>query len=466
MNQRCFELLASQPEWEEKCLHDCANIDSLPDDFKAVKEESRAWSFYARLLSTLTAWPKAFSKDDVATVAKNGRENKGKGLSGVKAYPGLVSKMAYGKASSPEEKWMRFSSPAPSLLDSLPAGTLLLKVDVELRTPFFSRDDNPFYPTENNLKRHVVFDAPYLAASSIKGLMRWAYRMTKKNLNDDAHAKILFGVCDDTSEDVSMFRKDDEAISLQGALRCYPLFWQGNLGLETINPQDRETGAGTNPIKYEVLRSGKGSLYFLLASLPKRPVSKDLLTSFLDALEWLLQYGGLSAKSSAGWGSVRICSCNAALRGRTLPKSQKEREKEEAEKQKKLKLLEEQKKQAQKASSDKENGQNALLSLGHPVTEKDMPRFSKAMLMALLGLTDRKLKMKKNELPALLEEERKRLMAEASETDSSESQASAVPQEKEVFEERMENSTKWLWPTNGVVSFEDFKRILLSMIPA
>ena len=285
-----FEFLSSAKEWEDSCRgSDTANIDRIPDAFKP--KTGTAWTYPAQLLATLKAWK------DLASLAQNGGE---RGL--VKGYPAIVDKCS--TESSKSGAWTNLTDPKPELLDRLPQGCVLLRFDFTLESPFYSRDDMPFYPTDNALKRHKVLDAPYLAASGIKGLLRWASRMRRASLQDDDSDVFLFGsMREGSAED------DGGPAGTAGMLFCYPLFFSGGLlGLETINPQDRETGAGSVPVKYEVVRPGaKGRLHFLLASLPGREkLSWKHAEAFIDDVAFLLSSGGLSAKSSAGWGMAKL----------------------------------------------------------------------------------------------------------------------------------------------------------------
>ncbi|MBQ9407400.1 MAG: hypothetical protein IJU37_11780 [Desulfovibrio sp.] len=307
-----FEFLASEPEWENACKQNPKKIDALPQAFRTA--EGGAWTFAAQLLATLAPFSSAefkigTYKQSLASLAKDGSPK-----DGIQGFPGLLKNAG----ANANEAWRQLAEPVPALLEDLPHGSLLLRLQVELLSPFYSRDDMPFYPTENVLKRHKVFDLPYLPSSSVKGLLRWADRMVRMDTKDDAKARVLFGsVENEDGTEAHDVQDDTHGVGLQGALYCYPVFWNGTVGLEVINPQDAKTGAGSVPIKYEVLKAGgTASLFFLLANLPGRQVpTTEHVDAFLKALGFLLRQGGLSAKSSAGWGRVRLIGANAALRG-------------------------------------------------------------------------------------------------------------------------------------------------------
>ena len=290
-----FEFLSSAGEWEKKCLEDKSRVDRLPEGFR--EQEGTSWTYPAQLLATLKAYGRQMGMD-LATAALNGNKDIG-------GYPLLVESCS--TESRDLRVWKKYSEPRPETLDRLPEGCVLLRFDVTLLSPFFSRDDLSFYPTDNALKRHKVFDVPFLAASGIKGLLRWASRMRRGSLEDDDNDRFLFG----TMRNNTSASGDPEsgASALAGSLICYPLFFSGGkLRLETINPQDRKTGAGSVPVKYEVVRPGaRGTFFFLLPNLPGRcGLSFDHVSALIDDLKFLCTLGGISAKSSTGWGTLRL----------------------------------------------------------------------------------------------------------------------------------------------------------------
>lgn len=294
-----FEFLSSAKEWEKKCLEDKIRVDRLPEGF--CGQAGTSWTYPAQLLATLKAYGKQIGLD-LSTIAQNGYK---KDHINIKGYPGLVARCS--TESRDLQVWKKYSDPRPETLDGLPKGCVLLRFDVTLLSPFFSRDDLPFYPIDNALKRHKVFDVPFLAASGIKGLLRWASRMRRGSLEDDDKDRFLFGtVRNNTSASGD---PQNGASALAGALICYPFFLSGgSLGLEAINPQDRKTGAGSVPVKYEVVQPGAtGTFFFLLPNLPGRcRLSSDHVSSLIDDLKFLCTQGGISAKSSTGWGALKL----------------------------------------------------------------------------------------------------------------------------------------------------------------
>lgn len=457
-NKASYEFLASQEEWEGKCLHTSkSNMDRMPDAFRLSGDNAgpHPWTFPAQLLSTLVAYP------DLETEAKNGNIKDRIG-----GFPGLVDKLECCGLKSPASQWLGFSSPKPELLDGLPDGSILIKVDVKLLSPYYSRDDLGFYPTENMLKRHRVFDTPYLSASGIKGLLRWAHAMVTRNTEDDFYSRQLYGTDEMPGQDFASLYPDSSTggnTAIQGALYSYPLFWSGNVGLEVINPQNRESGSGTNPIKYETVKPGAmGTLYFLLADLPGRCRADELLPKFLADLEYLLTFGGLSAKSSAGWGMVEIVRCNAARRGLALPRDPAELKREAEEKAKREKEAQMARAAADKAASAKSDAIKALTDAsGKPLAWNDGTH-TKARLMALLDKQESWVTIKKKkELPKLQE----MVMAALQEAAAAPAQEAPVQEDPAPGPEVAPAiASSWLWGEKGISAFAEFSETLLAAV--
>ena len=292
-----FEFLAAFDEWEHKAQGSQPEImDTCPFP-RGPRSNSFDRCAHAELLKVLTA------DTNLDSIAKNGRPGKGKNQDGkIEGFPRLAKDHPCKFLDCEQDgKWEDWVYPSPEDLRYLPDGSTLLQVDVILQSPFFSRDDRTFYPTENVLKRHHVFMTPYLAAAGLKGLLRWAWTMAGEKAED---ADLVFGTANDTTEESSS----------QGLLHFYPVFWTGTVGLDVINPQIRTSGAGSNPIKYEIVKPGsRGSIYLLLVN--REGTASRLLPAVWRALCHLIRHGGLSAKNSVGWGQVRFGMGRLAIRG-------------------------------------------------------------------------------------------------------------------------------------------------------
>jgi len=199
---------------------------------------------------------------------------------------------------------------------------LALVVTFNLQAPWFSRDDIPFHVLDNPVHRDHVFGAPFMSASSWKGLLRWACRMRTgllahleasgnelRDWRDDARVVHLFGNERDEATD---FRR--------GALTFRPT-WFDKIGFEVINPHDRTKKAGKNPILYEVVPPGtQGKLCLLYAPSPGQAARDGVsataaVTLLLEAVDDLVVKYGFSAKRTSGWGVASIPKVRAEARG-------------------------------------------------------------------------------------------------------------------------------------------------------
>ena len=203
------------------------------------------------------------------------------------------------------------SQTVPDFSNSLSSDWLAFQVDFELLTPWYSRDDRLFHVMDNPVRKDRVFGVPFMAASSWKGLLRWACRM-RAGLRE--HLEQYNGKMDgwrDPDWILHLFgnEKGGGEKFHRGALVFYPT-WFNKIDFEIINPHSRERRAGTQPIYYEVVPPGaKGTLSLLYAPWPgMKPYAKpgDVLPELLKAVEELLTTYGISAKRTVGWGTARI----------------------------------------------------------------------------------------------------------------------------------------------------------------
>jgi CRISPR-associated protein Cmr2 len=184
----------------------------------------------------------------------------------------------------------------------------LLKVDFTLSAPWYSRDDYPFHVLDNPVRKDRVFGVPFMAAASWKGLLRWACRMEAGLLE---HLNERGGHLDGWNDPewiVHLFgneREDGEEFS-RGSLQFFPT-WFHRIGFEVINPHNRETRAGRQPIVYEVVPAETtGRLAMLYAPAPGREPPSETMANLVRAVEVLLTVYGFSAKRTAGWGLAEI----------------------------------------------------------------------------------------------------------------------------------------------------------------
>jgi CRISPR-associated protein Cmr2 len=201
-----------------------------------------------------------------------------------------------------------------------PASWLGLEVRFELLTPWYSKDDRVFHVMDNPVRKDRVFGVPYMAASSWKGLLRWACRMQaglREYLREN-DGKIEGWRDPDWILHLFGNEKGEEEDFHRGALVFYPT-WFDKIGFEVINPHSRERRAGTQPVYYEVVPIGaNGTLPLLYAPWPgMKPEAKpgEIIPKLLEAIEKLLTTYGISAKRTVGWGTAKITEWKAYRKG-------------------------------------------------------------------------------------------------------------------------------------------------------
>jgi len=229
-------------------------------------------------------------------------------------------------------------------ISTLPTGSWLIEFPVKLKKPFISKDDVPLYIIENPVRKDKVFGVPFTSAMAWKGNLKWAMMKihlepktnnseefaeirykhtllfgTEKGMEDSAKgwAKYLDDLCPDAKETYRAKLKErfgrKEAPALAGMLYFYPTFWD-NIDIEVINPHNRKTKTGNNPIYFEVVPA-RSQGYFRLLYMPlyylakpfinniKEYVLKDLQYVIKGLKAMMLTYG-FSAKKSSGYGVI------------------------------------------------------------------------------------------------------------------------------------------------------------------
>lgn len=207
-------------------------------------------------------------------------------------------------------------SPCPTI-----KGWFALDVDFRLQRPWYSKDDVYLQVLDNPVRKDPVFGAPFMAASSWKGLLRWACRMEDRlgdQLQDNGNS--IEGRTDQEWI-IQLFGNSTEKVDdgARGALAFRPS-WFDKVGFELINPhsryQDNKGGAKTQPgrsrtkpIIFEVVPPGaSGTLQLLYAPVREYPIQHEetALRKLFSAIENLLTVYGFSAKRSSGWGMAEI----------------------------------------------------------------------------------------------------------------------------------------------------------------
>lgn len=188
-------------------------------------------------------------------------------------------------------------------INNLPFGSFFLQFSFNLDKSWYSKDDTPFYIIDNPVRKDKVFKVPMMSASSWKGLLLWACRMDKGC--EDCQTIRIFGT-EKGEQDENRFRS--------GRLMTYSTFFN-KVGLELINPHNRETKAGTIPINFEVVPASADGIFTILyvpfdligesENLIIEEVFKDIILLAASIKKLLLEYG-FSAKRSVGWGTATV----------------------------------------------------------------------------------------------------------------------------------------------------------------
>jgi CRISPR-associated protein Cmr2 len=187
--------------------------------------------------------------------------------------------------------------PAAPDLARLPEYSFAFHVIFTLAGAYLSRDDRVFYILDNPVKKEWVFKLPYIAPSQWKGALRAAIRQNNDWPNDHCHLLRLFGQS-----------RDDEGQA--GRLHFYPTFFD-HIGLEVINPHDRETGAGKQPIYLESVPIDVAGTFTLLYVPFDRigedePETRTQVAADLDlvatGIQAMMTIYGFGAKTSSGFG--------------------------------------------------------------------------------------------------------------------------------------------------------------------
>jgi len=242
----------------------------------------------------------------------------------------------------------------------LPPYSCLVRFTFTLRKPYISKDDAGFHILDNPVKKEWVFKIPYVAPSQWKGALRsaMAQELTDwwQSLQEKQHTREyqktfirkrlqlvrLFGTEKNVLLDDRNFEsyldglaEDRLARWFRRALRRYcsstgfvasclyffPTFFD-RMGLEVINPHDRETGAGTKrgPILMECApKSATGEFMLIYAPFSemgkngKTPsahekrseITRDMEVVAKGVKAMFTDYG-FGAKTSSGYGVAVI----------------------------------------------------------------------------------------------------------------------------------------------------------------
>ncbi|ACX51946.1 protein of unknown function DUF324 [Ammonifex degensii KC4] len=247
-------------------------------------------------------------------------------------------------------------APSPQRLFALPPGSFCVSFSFQLRRPYISKDDTEFYVIDNPVKKDWVFKVPYIAPSQWKGCLHaamvrqladwWANPSKNERGKDPSGGERskkgeefvsrrlqlvrLFGNEQGVEVDTKKFDSyldkvgGDELAGdyraklkrivpeghRRGRLMFYPTFFD-RIGVEVINPHDRETGAGKLPVYFETVPEGTCGRFALLY-VPFDRAGKDEgetlreaaadLCRVAEGIAFLLTEFGIGAKTADSFG--------------------------------------------------------------------------------------------------------------------------------------------------------------------
>lgn len=185
----------------------------------------------------------------------------------------------------------------------LPNYSFSLQFKFTLEKPYISRDEQEFYIIDNPIRKDKIFGLPYVAPSSWKGSLRSAlWHLGYKE--EDVNIKYLLGNERGTTEHKKLHR---------GRLHFFPTFFTKK-SLEVINPHDRESRVGKNPILIECVPEGSSGLFTLLyvpfdvIGKEKNTIMEEMQTHIQLTIEGataMFRDYGFGAKTSSGNGIAK-----------------------------------------------------------------------------------------------------------------------------------------------------------------
>lgn len=187
--------------------------------------------------------------------------------------------------------WNAINSPICDLT-LLPEYSFFLQFNFKLKKPYISKDENEFYIIDNPIRKDKVFGLPYVAPSSWKGSLRFAINQLDKFGTEQIRR--IFGN-----------EKSDSESLQKGSLYFYPTFFTEK-SVEVINPHERDTRKGKNPIYFECVPVDADGLFSILYipmenKIKTINISQDLRV-ICEGIKSLFTANGFGAKTSSGFG--------------------------------------------------------------------------------------------------------------------------------------------------------------------
>jgi CRISPR-associated protein Cmr2 len=202
-------------------------------------------------------------------------------------------------------------------INLLPENSFFVQFEFILKRPFYSKDDDQFYIIDNPICKESVFKVPMVRPSGWAGALKNAIVNNDKEKHDELESQSidrLFGYVSDKEDD-----------NKKGFLMLFPTYFD-NIKFEIINPHDRKTKAGKNPIYYEVVPAKSTGLFSLLyvpfyISDEEKSHVNDKIAFDIDlvakGLKSMFLTYGFGAKTSSGFGIAK----NDLIEGKIILKS-------------------------------------------------------------------------------------------------------------------------------------------------
>lgn len=240
-------------------------------------------------------------------------------------YKGFVKRGIYNNYINFYKKFLdtlNLDKPDPDIY-SLPKYSFFIQFKFKLRKPFYSHDDEVLYVIDNPVTKEHVFKLPMMRPSGWKGNLRSTI-IKSNNLQLEYKCNLLIKKLFGFTENNGLSQK-------KGRLIFYPTYFD-KIELEVINPHDRKTKAGTNPILYEVVPEGSSGIFSLLYipfdlvgfddAKRQREALADL-GDIVSAVKEMMTVYGFGAKTSSGFGVIynNIEKCVVNINGINLPNS-------------------------------------------------------------------------------------------------------------------------------------------------
>jgi len=164
---------------------------------------------------------------------------------------------------------------------------LVLRLTIETETPLAVHLRNPYMPLEIGLSWHPIFNAPYIPATSLKGVLRAGARR---------------GACGMSQAELFGFAGQEGALVVTDALPTVPDPVEPDvLTPHYGEPRIREVEASPTPLVFPVIRPGATFDFFIASQRVDVKCAQEIYELVKEALS-----EGLGAKTRVGYGVVRL----------------------------------------------------------------------------------------------------------------------------------------------------------------